>query len=124
MSQAPITEETNDESQAVMLDDFPQLNPATEPWVPPTGVGIGLGLYDPTLTFDPNSFWHHNFSSDTSYLPPLNYYPEPNVQHDQYGGVHTPYDSIDVIRNDFNNVVAELMQMKSNLEHQLQELAK
>jgi hypothetical protein len=131
MSQARINEElpsTSSHSQETsyqndLWHDVSQLNPASDPWFPYTQPGLDIDFQSfPDLTFDPTLLWSNEFMSDLSYLPMYSW-PEPAVQRGPDLVAHQPTENIDEVRKDLNKVLAELMQVKGDLEKKVQMIA-
>ena len=105
-------------------DVTPSLNPATEPWFP-TDFEIDWSSYnilDPA--YDPNLISPQDFLAFPTYLPPVNYYPEPEVHYESNAIAHVPDDGVNEGFRNLERMVTELVQVKSELEVKVQQLTR
>lgn len=111
--------------QTEFWNDISQLNPCSDPWFPNTESSFDLDFQGiPDLDFDASLFWSHDYLPDLSYLPPFNYHLEPMDQHSHHLATHAPNESVDQVREGFDKLVAELLQVKTDLENKVQLLQK
>ena len=126
-SDAPIecTLKEMPESQ-IAWDAASHLNPASEPWFP-TDAEIDWNSFNiPEAAFDPNLILPHDFMAFPAYLPPMNYFPGPEVYYEP--SVYEP--SVSAIAphepdpKKLESMVADLMVVNNELESKVLQLAR
>jgi hypothetical protein len=107
-----------------LWNTFVQLNPATEPWFPATEMSFNFdydcGFAD--VAFDSSQFWSPDFTTHQNSLPPLNYFPDLNSRQD--GDTDDIANNIGSMREDLNRIAAEFLQVKSELEERVHQIAR
>ncbi|KAF2844490.1 hypothetical protein T440DRAFT_559598 [Plenodomus tracheiphilus IPT5] len=102
-------------------DAVSQLNPASDPWFP-TDVEIDWSSYDiPEPTFDSLLAFPQDSMVFPAYLPPVNYYPEPQIHYEPIIAAHVP-DEVGLKK--LESLVTDIMHFNNELETKVQQLSR